>query len=186
VYAIDSQNFGVHPQGTWVTYRREGEIREDWTQDASGYEEKNVAIIAKDGFFFCQQTPFVVNCSEQPSAKELEVVMLLFTTIKDFPPALLSGVAEYTVEPLADETIADVPAACFNLDVNGRIGGGPNGTEKVKLCYADDGTLLKMERTITFEDPTFEDAWMTVIAQENGKAAETDFDLPNSPTPPQG
>jgi hypothetical protein len=186
VYSIDSQNFGVHPKGTWTTYRREGEIREDWAQNANGYDEVSAAIVANDGFFFCQQTPFTVTCTEQPSRTELEVVLLLFTTIKDYPAALLNGTAPYTTTDLPGETIAGEDAACFEVAVNGRIGGGPAGTETATLCYRDDGTLLRMARTVDFTDPAFENAEMTVVAQETGDAAETDFDLPESPTPPPG
>lgn len=184
-YSIDSENFGIHPEGTWATYRLNGEIREDWTQSANGYEEKSVAIVAADGFFFCSQTPFSVTCSEQPSAKELEVVLVVFTTVKDVPPALLGGMAEYTSVALPDDTIAGETARCFDVAVHGRIGGGPPGTEQVKLCYREDGTLLKMERRVIFTDPAFEDAVLNVIAQETGEALETDFDLPASPTQPQ-
>jgi hypothetical protein len=185
-YAIDSENFGIHPQGTWATYRLNTEIREDWTQNANGYEEKSVAIVADDGYFFCSQTPFSVSCSQQPSVKELEVVLVTFTTVKDVPPALLSGMAEYTTEELPDETIAGETAKCFDVAVNGRIGGGPPGTEQVKLCYREDGALLKMERRVIFADPAFKDAVLNVTAQETGEALETDFDLPVSPTQPQG
>jgi hypothetical protein len=185
-YSIDSENFGIHPQGTWATYRLNGEIREDWTQNANGYDEKSVAIIAEDGFFFCSQTPFSVSCNEQPSAQELEVVLVVFTTVKDLPPALLDGMTEYTSVQLPDETIAGETAKCFDIAVDGRIGAGPPGTEQVKLCYGEDGTLLKMERRVIFSDPTFEDAVLNVIAQETGEALETDFDLPASPTQPQG
>ncbi len=185
-YSIDSKNFGVHPQGTWVTYRREGEIREDWTQDANGYLETSVAIKANDGFFFCNQTPFLVTCDEQPSERELDVVLLLFTTVKDYPGALLNGGAPYTVADLPGETIAGEEANCFDVSVDGRIGGGPEGTEKVKYCFGGDGTLLKMERTVTFSNPDQPEAWLNAIAQDTGPASSTDFDLPASPTQPGG
>lgn len=185
-YSIDSKNFGVHPQGTWVTYRREGEIREDWEQDANGYLEKSVAIIANDGFFFCSETPSLVTCDEQPSAKELEVILLLFTTVKDYPGALLNGVAPYTAADLPGETIAGQEANCFDVTVNGRIGGGPEGTEKAKFCFREDGTLLKMERVVTFTDPSQPEAWLNAIAQEVGDASPSDFVVPDSPTQPAG
>lgn len=185
-YSIESVNFGVHPQGTWTTYRRDGEIREDWTQSANGYEETSVAIKANDGFFFCNQTPFTVDCRAQPSEEALEVVLLLFTTVKDFPAALLDGTVEYSTVDLPAETIAGESASCFDVAVHGRVGGGPAGTEQAKLCYGDDGTLLKMERTVDFTDTAFDNAVLTVIAQETGEALETDFDLPASPTQPQG
>jgi len=185
-YSIDSKNFGVHPQGTWVTYRREGEIREDWEQDANGYLEKSVAIIANDGFFFCSETPSLVTCDEQPSAKELEVILLLFTTVKDYPGALLNGVAPYTVADLPGETIAGEETACFDVTVDGRIGGGPEGAEKVKFCFREDGTLLKYERIVTFTDPSQPEAWLNAIAQEVGDASPGDFVVPGSPTQPAG
>jgi hypothetical protein len=184
VYAIDSENYGTHPVGTWETYRLNGEVREDWANSPDGYEVKSVAIKANDGFYFCGGDPFTVFCREEPTEKQLEIIYLTFTPIKEFAPALLSGNVDYTYEELPDETIADTDAKCFDVTVNGRIGEGPAGTEKNKLCFSEDGDLLFMDRHIDFEDPAFPEAWIKAEAQEVEDAEETDFDLPVNPTAP--
>src|SRR5947208_1129447 len=55
-YAVDSDNFGVHPKGTWSTYRMGKAIREDWTTNTYGYDETNIAINTGDTFVFCSKT----------------------------------------------------------------------------------------------------------------------------------
>jgi hypothetical protein len=184
VYAIDSENYGTHPAGTWETYRLNGEVREDWASSPDGYEVKSVAIKANDGFYFCGGDPFTVFCREEQDEKALEVVWVILTPIKEFAPALLEGNVDYTYEELPDETIADTDAKCFDVTVNGRVGEGPAGTEKNKLCFSEDGALLSMDRHIDFEDPAFPEAWIKATAQEVEDAEETDFDLPVNPTTP--
>jgi hypothetical protein len=186
VYDVDSDNFATHPVGTWTTHRLQGEVREDWEQNVNGYDEKSVAIKAQDGFYFCNQTPFTVSCTEEPAEASLDLIFLIFTPIKEVVPALLTGAVDYTANELPDETIAGEEASCYDLEVNGRIGAGEPGTEQIKMCFDDSGALLSMRRTVTFTDPALPEAWISVTAEDTGDSASADFDLPASPTNPAG
>jgi hypothetical protein len=76
---------------------------------------------------------------------------------------------------LPGETIAGVEAQCFRVDVAGRIGIGPAGTEEIKICYSGDGQLLSMRRTITFADGQ-PPAEVILDAQGIGAASAGDFE----------
>jgi hypothetical protein len=192
-YAVDSENFGFHPRGVWTTYRMGEDIREDWTTNNFGYDETTTAYRTSAGMTVCSATVVSISCVPAANLKELEVVLLLFTPIKDLPTALLSGEGPgYEVEELGEETIADTDAQCFDVAVDGRIGDGPPGTEQIKMCFSDDGALLSYDRVVTFESPSFEAARLTATAQEVREATDADFDpqqqqaLPSATQPAGG
>jgi hypothetical protein len=185
-YDVDSENFGFHPVGTWITYRLGDEIREDWTTNNFGYDETTIALIASSGMLLCTVVVSTTSCSAATEISQLDAVLILFTPIKDYPLALLGDDGpDYQATELPGETIAGVDAQCFDVAVDGRIGDGPPGTEQVKLCFSEDGTLLAYDRTVTFEASGFDPARLTAIAQEAGEAKPEDF-LPPDRTQPTG
>jgi hypothetical protein len=182
-YAIDSENFGTHPVGTWATYRLGNALREDWISNAFGYDETSVVISAGDRFVLCNKTAFSESCSEQRDASSLGLILVLFTPIKDIPAALLSQDLDYTFTELPDDEIAGVTGRCFDVSLNGRIGPGEPGTEQIKMCFTEDGGLLRFERRVTFEDPALPQAWITATAEDVSEATSDDFLPPVSPAP---
>jgi hypothetical protein len=178
-YDVKSENFGFHPVGTWATYRSGDDIREDWTTNNFGYDETTSAYLTSEGMSVCTATPFSVSCVPASEIKDLEIVLILFTPVKDLPITLLSeNGPRYEVEVLPDETIAEIEAKCFDVAVAGRVGEGPPGTEQIKMCFSDEGTLLSYDRVVTFESDSFEPARLTLVAEEAREIAEQDLKPP--------
>jgi hypothetical protein len=102
-------------------------------------------------------------------------------SVADVPEALGEGIEGATVSSPTSRQIAGVDATCFIVDLPNKLEEGPPGTEKIELCYSDDGKLLFLDRQVTFSDSAFPPARLTVEAQEVGDAAESDFDPIASP-----
>jgi len=179
-YKVDSENWGFHPVGTWSVYRLGAEIREDWATNTFGYDEITSAFIVGDGLFLCHSTDFAASCSIAKEVALLDVMMILFTPIKDFPGDLLTGGPDYTATELPAETLGGTEARCFDVAVDGRIGEGPPGTEKIKLCFSAEGQLLAYDRLVTFDSDN-PDGRLTAIAEEARAATEADFETPVTP-----
>jgi len=182
-YEVTSENWGIHPQGTWRTYRLGADVREDWTSMPFGYEETSVAIASDGGLFFCSKTPSSEYCQEVNSEEELEIVLVLFGSVKEVPVALLSGEVDFESTALPDETIAGEAAKCYEVEVNGRLEAGLPGTEQIKLCFTEEGGLLHMDRVVTFEDTSLPAARLTAVAREASQADTDDFQPPVTPRP---
>ena len=182
-YKVESDNFGFHPVGTWATYRLGTDIREDWTTNTFGYDETTTAInAASSGMVLCTRTPFTTSCTAASELGELDAVLILFTPIKELPRILLTDeTVDWEASDLPDETIADVDARCFQISIDGRIGTGPPGTEEIKMCFSQEGTLLVYDRIVNFESASFEPAKLSAIAQSTGESLATDFDPPVPP-----
>ncbi len=169
-------NVGQHIDGAWTVYRLGDKHREDWLSEEAGFPTTEITIQTPGDDYVCTVVPSGTNCTKEP---ETAVVGLRFRTtgIQEVPQAILHGLTGAAVTELPAETITGTAARCFDLAVPERIGAGPQGTEKIKVCFADTGALLYLKRTITFTDgtPTSE---LTVEVVEAGAATEVDFEPP--------
>jgi hypothetical protein len=182
-YSVDSDNWGVHPKGTWSTYRLGSKVREDWTTNTYGYDETNIAINTGDAFIFCASTQFAQDCRREEKAAALDLIFAIFTSVKEVPAALLSPDTKYQASELPDETIGGVTAKCFDIAVDGRIGVGKAGTETMKLCFGEDGAILSFDRRVKFDDPALPVARLTAIGQDTRESTPADFENPGTPAP---
>lgn len=174
-------NPGQHIDATWTVYRLGEKHREDWASEEAGFPTTEITIQTPGDDYVCTVVPSGTSCNTE---LETAVVGLRFRTkaVQEVPQAILQGLTGATVTDMPPETIAGKAASCFGLDVPGRTGEGPQGTEKIKICFADEGTLLYLKRTITFADgaPASE---LTVEAVEASAATQADFEPPVAPPP---
>ncbi len=177
-YRYNTTNFGSHPNGTRTVYRLGNKIRDDWLVEGV----TTILIISRPDFYVCTSTAFLKDCNR---AREEEALNLFpwFTPIEEIPRAILAmsspepspTMPSIAVTAARDETIAGTAAKCFSLDVSGRLGVGPPGSEKIKICFSERGELLAMERVITFLDSTKPGADLSLEAQEIVAAKAADF-----------
>lgn len=174
VYDYTTEDLGAHLNGTWTTFRLGENRREDWQQNSLGFEAISRAAIVDGTYIICVGQPTRVPCREDV---ELGVtsVFVLFSAISDALEAIAGGVPNATVTELPDETIAETAATCFQINSDGRILPGPEGSEEAKVCFADDGALLLLERVVTFRPG--DTARVTALATEVDDASPADFDL---------
>lgn len=175
VYRYLGINWGEHPDGTWTVYRDGENRREDWTNQAAGFPATTIAIHRQDANYVCTDAQVLKQCYAQQE-KDLQLVFVLFTPVHEVFEAILRGIEGLQVTELPPETIAGVSAQCFDLNVPGRIGVGPPGTEKIKTCFSQEGALLYLKRIVTFKNPDQPVAELTAEAQEVGPTAPSDFE----------
>lgn len=175
VYDYVTENFGEHPQGVWGVYRLSGDLRKDWTTTAFGFEATTVVILAGQDAFVCTKAPALISCYRE-TQENASSLLVLFTPITEVPEAIVGGAEGLQSTPLPDETIAGVTGKCFQINVAGRIGTGPAGTEEMKVCFDEDGQLLLLDRRIVFDDPSYPEATQTLTATEMAAATAADFE----------
>lgn len=175
-------NFGQHPNGFWTDYHLDGTnlTRQDWRLEPNEFAIETYAIVNGEEGYVCSKATNLLDCSFD-TPDEVRNTFPFFIPVTEIPQAILDGIDGLQVEQLPDETIATVNALCFDLDIPGRIGVGAPGTEKIKICFGEDGALLLMSRTVTFTDPALPVAQLDLEATEVTEASPSDFEPLASP-----
>ena len=174
VYDYTTEDVGAHLNGTWTTFRQGDDRRGDWQNNALGFEVISRAAIVDGAYIVCVGQPTRVPCEE---AVEVDVtsIFVLFSAVTDTIEAIAGGIPGATVTELPDETIAETGASCFQIESQERILPGPTGSEEVKVCFAEDATLLLLDRLVTFSPE--DTARVTALATEVDDVSPDDFDL---------
>lgn len=175
VYAYTSENVGIHPQGTWTTYRSGDHRREDWINRPFNFDSITIAAATDQEYVVCSGIPLDYACNASTLA-DVESVFGLFSPIREVYEALAHGIDSAEISELPDESLAGVTATCYQVDSD-RIGPHRTGTETIKTCFAKDATVLFLHRYLTFDDPNVDDAELTLEATEVGSVSAADFDL---------
>jgi hypothetical protein len=183
-YRTTSENFGEHPNLVWTYYHLGDDTRIDWRNVVANPEDdpmvSTTVIISEGGSYLCASSPGIDSCNPRtPEAARAAVFWM--ATITEVAEAIDAGIEGTTISSPAAREIAGVQATCFDLEVPSRIGDGPLGAENIELCYGEDGALLLMDRRVTFDDPAFPAARLTVTAEAVAEAAPSDFFPPASP-----
>ncbi len=173
-------NFGQHPKGIWTLYNEGDNFRQDWFSDGGGIEATTIVIVRSDEAYLCTKIG-ETSCRREPE-ELVRGVLPIFGPVKEILQAIVDGVAGLESNELQDETIAGLTAKCFDLQLDGRIGVGPDGSESMKICFSDDGHLLLLKRVITFLDPALPVAELNLEAQEVTEASASDFEAPDPPS----
>jgi len=174
-------NFGQHPDGVWTDYHLEGRTRQDWHDEPNEFQTETYAIVNGEEGYVCSTTVTTVDCT-RTTPEEVRNTFPIFIPVTEIPNAILGGIEGLRVEQLPDENIASLKALCFDLESPGRVDKQtPPATEKIKICFTEDGTLLLMSRTVTFTDAAFPTAQLDLEATEVTDASPSDFEPPASP-----
>ena len=172
-----TSNFGQHADGTYTTYYR-GELdRHDWFSRTGGFEVTVVTLVTETTGYLCTLVPAFPTCQELPQDQTVEsraVYLIIPITLE----ALLEGTAPMTSSQLSNEQIAGSDAVCYQIDIEGRLVEGPTGSERIKLCFTEDGALLLMDHDIFFDDTDLPEGNLDFIAIEIGQAAAEEFEPP--------
>jgi hypothetical protein len=177
-------NFGQHPDGFWTDYHLDGMTltRQDWRKEPNDLAIETYAIVNGEEGYVCSTTVTTVDCSFA-TIEEVRNTFPHFIPVTQVPDAILDGIDGLQAEPLPDETVAGLKAICFELNIPGRIRDEtPPGTEKVNICFAENGALLLMSRTVTFTDPALPVAQLDLEATEVADTSPSDFEPPASPS----
>jgi hypothetical protein len=170
-------NFGQHPDGTYTTYFLDGDDRNDWLNEASGFGVTVVTIITDDKSYVCTLSAANPTCREAP-VQEAHDTRAVFLIVLQIAEIVADGVEGATVTSLESEEIAGVQANCYSVSSSTRITAGPAGTEELKYCFSDDGLLLSFHNAITFEDESLQNGDLSLVAKEVGEAEPGDFEPP--------
>ncbi len=174
VYRYKGVNWGEHPDGTWAVYRDGTNHREDWTSQAAGFPATTIAIETPDANYLCSSTEVLKQCYKTPSS-DVQGLFIRFTPVREVMEAIVRGFEGLQVSDLPSETMAGIDAQCFRLDLPMHIGVGPPGKEETKLCLSQEGVLVYLKRTVTFNDPSSPQAELTAELLETGAVSPSDF-----------
>lgn len=175
VYSYTSENVGLHPQGTWTTYLEGENRREDWINRPFNFDAISIGVDANGEYILCSGVAVSYSCNEAQE-EDVQSIFGLFSPIREVYETLAGGTGSFEISALPDETIAGVSATCYQIDGD-RIGSHRPGTESIKTCFAEDGTVLFLNRVLVFDAADVLDAELTVEATEVGSVTSADFDL---------
>lgn len=172
-----TSNFGQHADGTYTTYYQGDLDRHDWLSRTGGFETTVVTLVTETTGYICTLVPSFPTCQEISQEKAVDtrpVYAIIPITLR----ALSRGAAPMTAFQLPNEQIAGVDALCYQIDIESRLIEGPSGSERMKLCFSEDGALLLMDHDLFFDDPALPQGELDFVAIEVGEATAEDFEAP--------
>jgi len=172
-----TSNFGQHADGTYTTYYQEDLDRHDWLSRTGGFETPVVTLVTETTGYSCTLVPGFPTCQELPKDQVLER-RAAYKIIPVTLTAISEQAAPMTAIRLPDEQIADAAAICYDVEIETRLIPGPLGSERLKLCFTEDGALLLMDHDVFFDDADVPQGELDFVAIAVGQATAEDFDPP--------
>lgn len=179
-YRVLTESNGDSFEGEWVVVQRPPDSRMEFsTSVGEGVETRTVIISAGGRTFLCFEDIGTGNCIETTD-ENTEAERAPLTPLFTIPRDLAQSVEGVEIAERSRETIAGLEAECF------RVRSGIAGLSSGQVCFAADGTLLRLRTETEGQAVVFEATSVTADVTDADfeppyeivDLPDIDFDLP--------